>query len=91
MSNDEVEGIITIVKSLDHSGSLLEGVSETIQNEVKDQKWGFHSILLGTLGASLLGNMLAGKGKQLGKDSLELPMDPKDLQSRNFNATSSFN
>ena len=46
MSNNETEGIITIVKSLDHSGSLLEGVSETIQNEVKDQKGGFLSILL---------------------------------------------
>ena len=50
-----------IVKSLEDSGLLLNGVSETIQNEAKEQKGGFLSILLGTQGASLLGNMLAGK------------------------------
>ena len=49
--------IIEIVKSLEDSGLLLEGVSETIQNEAKEQKGGFLSILLGTLGASLLGNI----------------------------------
>ena len=54
--------IIKIVKSLKDSGLLLEGVSETIQNEAKEQKGGFLSMLLGTLGASLLGNILAGKG-----------------------------
>ena len=52
-----------IVKSLKDSGLLLKGVSETIQNEAKEQKGGFLSMLLGTLGASLLGNILAGKGK----------------------------
>ena len=50
-----------IAKSLEDSGLLLEGVSETIQNEAKEQKGGFLSMLLGTLGASLLGNILAGK------------------------------
>ena len=50
-----------IVKSLEYSGLLLKGVSETIQNELKDQKGGFLSILLGTLGVNLLGNMLVGK------------------------------
>ena len=39
-----------------------KGVSGTIQNEAKQQKGGFLSMLLGTLGASLLGNILAGKG-----------------------------
>ena len=62
ISNDEMEDIIKIVISLEDSGSLLKGVSETIQNEEKDQKRGFISMLLGTLGAILLGNMLAGKG-----------------------------
>ena len=57
-----MEDIIKIVKSLEDSGLLLEGVSETIQNEAKEQKGGFLSMLLGTLGASLLGNILAGKG-----------------------------
>ena len=49
-----------IVKSLEDSGLLLKGVSETVQKEVKEQKEGFLGILLATLGASLLGNMQAG-------------------------------
>ena len=62
ISNDEIEDIIKIVKSLEDSGLLLKGVTETVQNEVKEQKGGFLSMLLGTLGASLLGNPLTGKG-----------------------------
>ena len=54
--------ILKIVKSLEYSGLLLEGVSGTIKNEAKKQKGGFLSMILGTLGTSLLGNMLAGKG-----------------------------
>ena len=57
-----MEDILKIVKSLEDSGLLLEGVSETIKNEAKEQKGGFLSMLLGTLGASLLGYMLLGKG-----------------------------
>ena len=57
-----MKDIIEIVKSLEDSGLLLKGVTETVQNEVKEQKGGFLSMLLGTLGASLLGNILAGKG-----------------------------
>ena len=62
ISNDEMEGIIKIVKSLEDSGLLLKGVSETIQNEAKEQKGRFLSMLLGTSGVSLLGNISAGKG-----------------------------
>ena len=62
ISNDEINDIIKIVKSLEDSGLLLKGVNKTVQNEVKGQKGGFLSILLGTLGASLLGNLLTGKG-----------------------------
>ena len=62
ISNNEIEDIIKIVKSLEDSGLLLKGVTETVQNEVKKQKGGFLSMLLGTLGASLLGNLLTGKG-----------------------------
>ena len=51
-----------IVKSLEDSGLLLDGITETVKNEVKEQKGGFLSMLLGTLGASLLGNMLAARG-----------------------------
>ena len=57
-----MEDIVKIVKSLEDSGLSLKGVSETIQNETEEHKGGFLSMLLGTLGASLLGNTLAGKG-----------------------------
>ena len=51
-----------IVQALEDSNILLKGVTKTIENETKEQKGGFLSMLLGTLGASLLGNLLAGKG-----------------------------
>ena len=57
-----MKDILKILKSLEASGLLLEGVSETIKNEAKEQKGKFLSMLLGTLGANLFGNMLAGKG-----------------------------
>ena len=57
ISNDEMKDIIKIVKSLEDSGLLLKGVSQTVQNEAREQKGGFFSMLLGTLGASLLGNI----------------------------------
>ena len=62
ISNKEMKDILQIVRSLEDSGLLLEGASETIKNEAKEQKGGFLSMLLGTLGASLLVNMLVGKG-----------------------------
>ena len=61
ISNDEIGDITKIVKSLEDSGLLLKGVTETVQNEVKEQKGGFLRMLLGTLGASLLRNLLTGK------------------------------
>ena len=75
ISNDEMEEIIKIVKSLEDSGLLLKWVSETIQNEAGEWKGGFLSMLLGTLGASLLGNILAGKWaivKRQGDEWIEL-------------------
>ena len=54
--------IMKIVQALEDSNVLLKGVTKTIKNETKEQKGGFLSMLLGTLGASLLGNLLAGKG-----------------------------
>ena len=70
ISNDEINDILKIVKSLENSGLLLKGVSETIQHEAKEQRGGFlmllGNMLLGTLGASLLGDILSkslsGKG-----------------------------
>ena len=50
--NNEMKHIIEIVKSLEDSGLLFKGVSETIQNDAKEQRGGFLSMLLGMLGAS---------------------------------------
>ena len=67
ISNDEMDDILKIVKSLEDSRILLRGVSKTIQNETKEQRGGFLSVLLGTLGASLLCDILSkglsGKGE----------------------------
>ena len=66
ISNDEMDDILKIVKSLENSGVLLKGVCETIQHETKEQRGGFLGMLIGTLGASLLGDVLSkglsGKG-----------------------------
>ena len=62
ISNEEMNDIMKIVQALEDSNILLKGVTKTIKNETKEQKEGFLSMLLGTLGASLLGNILAGKG-----------------------------
>ena len=61
-SDEEMNDIMKIVQTLEDSNILLKGVTKTIKNETKEQKGGFLSMLLGTLGASLLGNLLAGKG-----------------------------
>ena len=85
ISNNEMNDIIKIVKSLEDSGVLLKGVSKIIKNEAKEQRGGFLSMLLGTLGASLLGNVLtggkgvirAGKGiKKKKKSNLLRPFHP---------------
>ena len=89
ISNEEMNDIMKIVKSFEESGLLIKSVSKTIKNETKEQKGGFLSMLLGTLGASLLANLLAGKGRirtgtiRASKAQLE--------QTRIFNAASSFN
>ena len=58
ISNDDMQDLLKIVKLLEDSGILLNGITETVKNEVKEQKGGFLSMLLGTLGASLLGDLL---------------------------------
>ena len=62
ISNEEMNDIIKIVQALEDSNVLLKGVTEKVKNETKEQKGRFLSMLLGTLGASLLGNLLTGKG-----------------------------
>ena len=61
-SNEEMEDKMKIVKSLEKSRLIIKGIIETIKNEVKEQKGRFLSILLGTLPACIIGNILTGKG-----------------------------
>ena len=62
ISNEKMNDIMKIVQALGDCNVLRKGVTKTIKNETKEQKAEFLCILLGTLGASLLGNLLAGKG-----------------------------
>ena len=62
ISNEETNDIMKIVQALQDSNTLLKGITKTIENETKEREGGFLGILLGTLRASLLGNMLAGNG-----------------------------
>ena len=62
VSDKEMNDIMKTVQFLEDSKILLKGVTKTIKNETKEDKGGFLSTLLGTLGTSLLGNILAGKG-----------------------------
>ena len=88
ISNNEMDDILKIVKSLEYSGVLLKGISETIQNEAKEQRGGFLSMLLGTLGASLLGDMLFGKkGKgtiRAGKRTIRAGYGSESCSLKNF-------
>ena len=61
ISNEQMKDILKEVTYLEESGLLVKGTSKTIANEAQEQKGGFFPLLLGTLGASLLGNVLAGK------------------------------
>ena len=69
LSNEEMSDTMKIVKSLEESGLLIKGVSETIKNEAKEQIGGFRGMLLGTSGDSLFWNLLTGKGTiRVGQD-----------------------
>ena len=68
--------IMKIVESVEESGLLIKGIGQTIKNEAKEQKGGFLSMLLGTLGGILLGNLLAGKGTiRAGKSKIRARQD----------------
>ena len=60
LEQEDMKDIMKIIKALENSGILLRGVSKTIKNKTKEQRGVFLSMLLGTLGASLLGNLLTG-------------------------------
>ena len=62
ISNNDLNDLIKITTALEEHDILLNGMSKTIKNKIKKQEGGFSSMLLGTLGASLLGNLLTGKG-----------------------------
>ena len=62
IEEEDMQDIIKIIKELENSDILLKGVSKTIENQIKEQRGVFLSMPLGTLGASLLGNLLTGKG-----------------------------
>ena len=62
IEEEDMQDIIKFIKEQENSDILLKGVSKRIENEIKEQRGGFLSMLLGTLGASLLGNLLTGKG-----------------------------
>ena len=88
-SNDEMDDILKIVKSLENSGVLLKGVSKTIQHEAKEQRGGFLGMLLGTLGVSLLGDVLpkglSGKGViRAGEGTIRAGYGSKRPSLKNF-------
>ena len=60
IEQEDMNDIMKIIEALENSGILLKGVAKTIENETKEQRGGFLSMLIGTLGASLLGNFLTG-------------------------------
>ena len=60
IEEEDMKDIMKIIEALENTGILLKGVSKTNENETKEQRGGFLSMLLGTLGASLLGNLLTG-------------------------------
>ena len=60
IEQEDMNDVIKFIEALENSGILLKGVTKTIENETKEQSGGFLSMLLGTLGASLLGNLLTG-------------------------------
>ena len=88
ISNDEMYDILKTVKSLENSGVLLKGVSETIQHETKEQRGGFLGTLLGTLGASLLDVLskgLSGKGViRAGEGTIRAGYGSKESSLKNF-------
>ena len=105
--NEEINDLMKIIQALEDYNVLLKGVTETIKNETKEQKGEFPSMLLGTLGASLLENLLTqkgivrtGSGNKNGKGNVRAGSGNKKAKrivragtgkQWDFNTTSSFN
>ena len=77
IEQEDMNDIIKIIEALENSGILLKGVTKTVENETKEQRGGFLSMFLGTLGANLLGDLLTGgKGMmRAGEGAKEKPLN----------------
>ena len=76
ISNQEINEIVKIFKLLEESGLLIKGVSKKIKNEAKEQKDGFFRVLIDTLGATLLGDILIGKSTVRAAQAFIMPPNP---------------
>ena len=87
IEQEDMNDIMKIIEALENSGILLKGVSKTIENETKEQRGGFLSMLLGTLGASLLGNLLTGgKGIMRAGDGIVRAGEGSGSKKKNLNS-----
>ena len=92
IEQEYMNDIIKFFEALENSGILLKGVTKTIENETKEQRGGFLSMLLGTLGASLLGSLLSGKGlAHAGEGIVRAGEGVKKTPKIQFDAISSIN
>ena len=91
ISNEEMNDIMKFAQALEDSNILLKGVTKTIKNETKEQKGGFLSMILGTLGASLLGNLFSGKGTVRAGEGMLRAGYGSSNKKRSSNSTTSFN
>ena len=79
--------IMKVIEALENSGILLKGVSKTIENETKEQRGGFLSMLHGTLGAGLLGDLLTGgKGMMRAGDGIVHAGEGSGSKKKNLNS-----
>ena len=92
IEQEDMNDIMKIIKALENSGILLKGLSKAIKNEPKEQKDGFLSMLLGTLGASLLGNLLTGGNRivRAGDGIVRAGVGSKKKKQPKFTVTFSF-
>ena len=87
IEQEDMNDIIKIIEALENSGILLKGVTKTIENETKEQRGGFLSMLLATLGASLLGNLLTGgKGIIGAGDGIVRAGEGSESKKKNLNS-----
>ena len=83
IEQEDMNDSMKIIEALENSGILLKGVTKTIENETKEQRGGFLSMLLGKLGASLLGNLLTG-GKGIVRAGEEVIGAGEGVQKKSF-------